>query len=124
VIDFESKRGVWMPSSDNHAQFVAVELGIEDADRVEIKTGLKEGDKIVTTGAAAVRNNDQLLIAGAEGAGGGPGGPGRGGRGGRGPRGGENGPRPEGASAPSASAQPANGQPGQQSQRPQRPPQK
>lgn len=99
VVDFESKRGVWIPSSENKARFVAVELGIEDSDRVEIKTGLKEGDKIVTTGAAAVKNNDQLVIAGAAG----PGGPngGRSGTGGRGPRTsdagqrGERGPRPQ-----------------------------
>jgi membrane fusion protein, multidrug efflux system len=121
VIDFESKRGVWMPSADNHAQFVPVELGIEDSDQIEIKAGLKEGDKIVTTGAAAVKNNDQLLIAGAEGPGGGagPGGPGRGGRGGRG-RGGENGQGTTGA--PSANAQPGSGQPGQSPRGP-RPPQ-
>jgi len=85
VIDFESKRGVWMANEDNRAKFVPVELGIEDTDRIEITAGLKEGDQIVTTGAAAVRNNDMLVIAGA----GGPGGAGRGGPGGgRGGRGG------------------------------------
>jgi RND family efflux transporter MFP subunit len=114
VIDFESKRGVWMPSSDNHAQFVPVELGIEDADRVEIRSGLKEGDRIVTTGAAAVKNNDQLVIAGADG----PGEVGSGaGRGGRGPRGGEAGPRAEGTGGA------GGGQPGQQGPRGQKPPQ-
>lgn len=82
VIDFESKRGVWMANEDNRAKFVPVELGIEDTDRIEIASGLKEGDQIVTTGATAVRNNDQLVIAGAAGRGG-PGGPGgRGGPGG------------------------------------------
>jgi len=91
VIDFESKRGVWMANEDNRAKFVPVELGIEDTDRIEITSGLKEGDKIVTTGAAAVRNNDQLVIAGAAGPGG-PGGRGPGGPGGRGP----GGPRAQG----------------------------
>jgi len=80
VIDFESKRGVWMPNEENRATFVPVTLGIEGGDTIEILTGLKEGDKFVTTGAAAVRNNDQLLIAGQAGPGG-PGGPGGGGRG-------------------------------------------
>ena len=89
VIDFENQRGVWMPNEDNRAKFMPVVLGIEDLDRIEIKSGLKEGDKIVTTGATAVRNNDQLMVAGAARPGG-PGGPagapaGRGGRGG-GPR--------------------------------------
>ena len=82
VIDFENKRGVWMPNDENRAKFVPVELGIEGTDQIEILSGLNEGDKFVTTGAAAVRNNDQLLIAG-QGGPGGPGGPG-GGRGGRG----------------------------------------
>ncbi len=94
VVDFESKRGVWMPNADNRARFVAVELGIEDAERIEIKSGLKEGDQIVTTGATAVRNNDQLVIAGAGGsrAPGGPGG--RGGATGGTGRKVEGGPRP------------------------------
>jgi len=94
VIDFESKRGVWMANEDNRAKFVPVELGIEDTDRIEITAGLKEGDQIVTTGAAAVRNNDMLVIAGAARPGGGaPGAGGRGGRGGAGGgRGGAGGP--------------------------------
>ncbi len=86
VVDFENKRGVWMPNEDGRAKFMPVQLGIEDLDRIEIIGGLKEGDKIVTTGATAVRNNDQLVIAGAA-APRSPGGPGgaRGGRGGQRP---------------------------------------
>ena len=82
IIDFENKRGVWMPSEDRRAQFVPVTLGIEGPEQIEIVAGLKEGDRFVTTGAAAVRNNDQLIIAGEGGVGGGPGkgrGEGRGG---------------------------------------------
>ena len=71
VIDFESKRGVWMPSEDRRAQFVPVTLGIEGPEQIEILAGLKEGDRFVTTGAAAVRNNDQLIIAGEAGGAGG-----------------------------------------------------
>jgi RND family efflux transporter MFP subunit len=80
VIDFENRRGVWMPNDENRAKFVAVQLGIDGGDNVEITGGLKEGDKFVTTGAAAVRNNDQLIIAGQGGPGGGD--AGRGGPGG------------------------------------------
>ncbi|MDO8681751.1 MAG: efflux RND transporter periplasmic adaptor subunit [Acidobacteriota bacterium] len=105
VIDFESKRGVWMPNDEKRARFVPVELGIEDAERVEIKSGLKEGDRIVTTGATAVRNNDVLLIAGEAapasgfGGAGGAAGAGRGGRGGAtdGARKFQGGQRPPGA---------------------------
>ena len=71
VIDFENKRGVWMPSEDRRAHFVPVTLGIEGPEQIEILAGLKEGDRFVTTGAAAVRNNDQLIIAGDPGGAGG-----------------------------------------------------
>ena len=73
VIDFENKRGVWMPNGERRAEFVPITLGIEGPEHIEVLSGLKEGDRFVTTGAAAVRNNDQLIIAGE---GGGPGGPG------------------------------------------------
>ncbi len=65
VIDFENKRGVWMPNDENRA---TVRAGASSASKAPTASrslgGLKEGDKFVTTGAAAVRNNDQLLIAG------------------------------------------------------------
>ena len=64
VIDFENKRGVWVPNEERRATFVPVTLGIEGTDHIEIVAGLKEGDRFVTTGAGAVRNNDQLIIAG------------------------------------------------------------
>jgi membrane fusion protein, multidrug efflux system len=95
IVDFESQRGVWMPTAENRAKFFPVELGIEDADHIEIKSGLKEGDRIVTTGATAVKNNDQLLIAGEDGPSGGS--AGRGGRGGQ-ARGEGRGPGASGAS--------------------------
>ena len=82
VIDFENKRGVWMPNEERRAQFVPVTLGIEGPEQIEILAGLKEGDRFVTTGAAAVRNNDQLIIAG-EPSDGPSGGPGSGAPGGR-----------------------------------------
>ena len=117
VIDFESKRGVWKPNDENRATFVPVTLGIEGGDNIEILSGLKEGDKFVTTGAAAVRNNDQLLIAGQAGPGG-PGGPGGGGRGqGRGgtAAGNSQGQRPGGMTgqppAPGAEGAPARKRP-------------
>lgn len=103
VIDFESKRGVWMPSEDRRAQFVPVTLGIEDSDHIEILAGLKEGDRFVTTGAGAVRNNDQLIVAG-EGGGPGKGAPTAGGAGGAGGRkfGGGPGKKYGGQGAPAA----------------------
>jgi membrane fusion protein (multidrug efflux system) len=107
VIDFENKRGVWMPNAESRATFVPVQLGIEDPERIEITAGLKEGDRIVTTGATAVRNNDVLIIAG-EGGPGGPGGPG--GRGGDGARKFQGGQRPGGMTG-QAGAPGGNGAP-------------
>jgi RND family efflux transporter MFP subunit len=79
VIDFENKRGVWVPNDEKRAAFVPVTLGIEGPEQIEIVAGLKEGDRFVTTGAGAVRNNDQLIIAGdvSDGPSGGPGAGGR-----------------------------------------------
>jgi len=84
VIDFENKRGVWQPNADNRAQFVPVQLGIDGGETLEILGGLNEGDKFVTTGATAVRNNDVLIVAGQGGPGGPGGGPGGFQKGGRG----------------------------------------
>ncbi len=64
VVDFENKRGVWVPNADRRAQFVPITLGIEGTDTVEVLSGLKLGDRFVNAGAGAVRNNDQLMIAG------------------------------------------------------------
>jgi RND family efflux transporter MFP subunit len=117
VIDFENKRGVWQPNAENRAKFVPVQLGIEGAEQIEILGGLKDGDKFVTTGATAVRNNDVLIIAG-QGGPGGPGGPGKGGRGGAGGDGarkfqGQGGQRPGGGQpgAPGAEGQPMRKRP-------------
>jgi membrane fusion protein, multidrug efflux system len=88
VVDYSNERGVWVPNDNDRATFVPLKLGIENTESIEVVEGLKEGARFVTTGAGAVRNNDQLLFAGAgagAGAGGGQGGgAGRGGRGGRG----------------------------------------
>lgn len=95
VIDSEGQRGVYQASADGRAQFKAVTVGLEDADRVEILQGLNEGDVVVSTGAGALRRNDQLVVAGQDGPAGG-GQPGMGGRAGGGGLGGR-GRRPSGA---------------------------
>lgn len=94
VIDSEGQRGVYQASADSRAQFKPVTVGLEDADRVEILQGLNEGDVVVSTGAGALRRNDQLVVAGQDGPFGG-GQPGMGGRAGGGGPG--RGRRPSGA---------------------------
>jgi hypothetical protein len=79
-----------VPNDGDRAMFIPLKLGIENPETIEVLGGLIEGAKFVNTGAAAVRNNDQLLYAGQGGNG-----QGRGGRGGRGAGQGGN---PQGAS--------------------------
>lgn len=92
LVDANGTRGVYM-SVNNVAQFHAVKIGIEGNERTEILEGLSEGDRVVTTGAAGLRNGDPIVLAGGNGGGG------RGGRGGRGNRGGQGGQNPAGGNA-------------------------
>lgn len=75
VVDYENRRGVFVPTEDRKAQFVPVQIGLEEADRLEITGGVKDGDTIVITGAGSLRNGDTLVLPG-QAAPGGPGAPG------------------------------------------------
>ena len=75
VVDVNGTRGVYL-SVNNVATFHAVKIGIEGNERTEILDGVAAGDRIVSTGAAGLRNGDPIVLAG--------GGGGRGGRGNRG----------------------------------------
>ena len=89
VVDQDGRKGVFVPGEEGDvARFQAVELGIVEQDRVEIAAGLVEGARIVTTGAAALRDGDRILLPGQNAEGGARGRGGRGGRGGAGPSGG------------------------------------
>lgn len=80
VVDLEGTRGVFM-AADNKARFMPVQIGLQDDQHAEIREGLHEGDKVITTGAGALRDGDTIILAGQ---------PPRGGdglRGGRGPTG-------------------------------------
>ena len=112
VVDFEGKRGVWIPGDENKVQFRETKLGIEDPERIEVLDGLKPGDRIVTEGAGSLRAGDTVVLPGQTA--GGPGGPGaggpgggRGGAGGQGRAAGQPGQqRPDGAGpAPATGAQ-------------------
>lgn len=107
VVDYQGSRGVFTMNDDNKARFKPIEIGIEDAEKVEVRNGITAADAFVTSGASALREDDTLVIAGQRGQGG-PGG-GRRGPGGTGGGGGGRpggGPSAEGG-APSAEAAPA-----------------
>jgi hypothetical protein len=72
VVDVNGTRGVYL-SVNNVAAFHPVKIGIEGNERTEILDGVAAGDRVVTTGAAGLRNGDPIIL---------PGGGGRGGRGG------------------------------------------
>jgi HlyD family secretion protein len=74
LVDSEGQRGIYQPNDENRAQFKPVTVGLEDNQKAEIREGLLEGDVVISTGAGALRRNDQLLVAGGDGpSGGGPG---------------------------------------------------
>jgi membrane fusion protein, multidrug efflux system len=76
VVDVNGTRGVYL-SVNNAAAFHPVKIGIEGNERTEILDGVAIGDRVVTTGAAGLRNGDPIILAGG----------GRGERGARGSRG-------------------------------------
>ena len=94
VVDVAGKTGVFLPAGENNdsVAFHPVTIGIEHQDVTEITGGLKEGEKIISTGAAALREGDRIVLAGQR-----VGGAAAGGRGGRGRRGGGGGNATAGA---------------------------
>jgi RND family efflux transporter MFP subunit len=67
VIDFGGRRGVFLAEDGDVVSFRAVTVGIEAPDHIEILEGVADGDRVVTTGAAALREGDRVLVAAAEG---------------------------------------------------------
>jgi membrane fusion protein (multidrug efflux system) len=70
MVDLGGRRGVFTPLPDNTAAFRVVQVGVETGDAAEIIAGLQEGDRVITTGAAALRDGDRILPPGGGGGGG------------------------------------------------------
>jgi HlyD family secretion protein len=64
VVAVGGERGVFLALNDNTAAFRRVQVGVESDDRIEILDGVAEGDRVVTTGAAALRDGDRFLLTG------------------------------------------------------------
>jgi multidrug efflux pump subunit AcrA (membrane-fusion protein) len=77
LVDVEGRRGVFV-LEDETARFRAVTTGLQDPERVEIVDGVTENQRVITTGALALRDGDRVLLAGDPAS---PGGRGAGGRG-------------------------------------------
>jgi hypothetical protein len=56
---------VFTPLPDNTAAFRVVQVGLENGDVSEVLGGLQEGDRVITTGAASLRDGDRIQLAGA-----------------------------------------------------------
>jgi len=80
LIDADGQQGVIVPAARTPAgpspasaggrpalvaRFVPVRVGVQEGDRIEVLGGLEEGDAVVTTGSAGVRDGDPLLVSGA-----------------------------------------------------------
>jgi HlyD family secretion protein len=61
VIDLGGRRGVFQVLN-NSAVFRAVQVGTEQLDRVEILSGIDEGEQVITTGAGALRDGDRVVL--------------------------------------------------------------
>jgi RND family efflux transporter MFP subunit len=83
VIDVAGKRGVFLAQDDNVAAFREVEIGIESDEKTEIVSGVSAGDRVITTGAAALRDGDRFVLEGEAGGAGSVSSGGRATRGGR-----------------------------------------
>ena len=45
------------------AKFMPVEVGIHDGDNVEIVSGIKDGTRVITVGAGALKDGDRVMSA-------------------------------------------------------------
>ncbi|MBI2189359.1 MAG: efflux RND transporter periplasmic adaptor subunit [Acidobacteria bacterium] len=63
VVDYNGRRGVFVAGDDETVTFRPVRVGIEQSDLIEMLDGVAEGDRVVTTGAAALRDGDRVVLA-------------------------------------------------------------
>jgi RND family efflux transporter MFP subunit len=70
VVDLQGNIGVWVPPGEGDSpQFQPVKIGIEQQDFTELLSGVTEGQQIISTGAAALRQGDRIVLAGERGGG-------------------------------------------------------
>lgn len=64
VIRDNKGASVWVQVKDNKFKYKMVEIGLESKDRIEIKSGLKDGEVVVTSGAYLL-NSEYIFKIGA-----------------------------------------------------------
>ena len=70
LVDIGGRRGVFIALENSTVTYRPVNTGIEEEAQIEILQGLAEGDRVVTTGAGALREGDRVIYAAAGGEGG------------------------------------------------------
>jgi RND family efflux transporter MFP subunit len=109
LVDLGGNRGVFTANATEQGQvasFKKIDVGIVNQTLAEVTSGLAEGDHIVTTGAAALREGDRILFPGETAPEGGRGGRQGGGRQGGGRRGGAQGGQGRGQADPNTGGAP------------------
>lgn len=66
IVERPGERGVFVVDGQT-ARYRRVDVGIQAPDRVEIVAGVREGERVVTTGSAALRDGDRVVLPGAGG---------------------------------------------------------
>jgi RND family efflux transporter MFP subunit len=64
LVDVQGTHGVFRPAEGDIAKFHPIKVGLTSDELVEVASGLSEGDRIVTTGAAALREGDKIILPG------------------------------------------------------------
>jgi RND family efflux transporter MFP subunit len=65
IVDYQGKKGVFQPhkgAQGDVVSFKPVEVGLADETNAEVVSGLSEGERIITTGAAALREGDRVVL--------------------------------------------------------------
>ena len=62
AVEQGTTRGVYLATDDATATFKPVEFGLTSPTQVEVLSGLTEGTRVITTGAAALRQGDKIVL--------------------------------------------------------------
>ncbi|MBI4444277.1 MAG: efflux RND transporter periplasmic adaptor subunit [Acidobacteria bacterium] len=63
LVTQDGVRGVFIAENAATARFHPVQIGLEQGQHVEILSGLKEGDQVITTGASALRDGATINVS-------------------------------------------------------------
>jgi membrane fusion protein (multidrug efflux system) len=61
LVDLGGRRGVFVPRNET-AVFRIVQVGLEQPQLTEVLGGLVENDQVITTGSAALRDGDRIVL--------------------------------------------------------------